>query len=176
MILKGFKENSIKKHLQAILKNPKGTSKAQMVESVGVIVNADEETNLETFKSLTKSLQILPSKLKIVAFSETMNQDLMSWQTCFSADDIGWKGVIKNTELLTFLNTEFDLLISYYKTDILGLKLMTAKSKAHFKTSIFQEDNRLNDLIIQTPLNDFDAFETELLKYLQVFKTLKNET
>jgi len=175
MILKGFKENSIKKHLQSILNNSEGTSKAQVIESVGIIVNADEVANLEMFNALTSSLHILPNKLKIIAYTEAKNTELLSWESCCNPKDIGWKGAILNTELETFLNTKYDLLISFYTTDTLHLKLLTAKSKAHFKASIFQEDERLNDLIIQTPLTDFDAFETELLKYLQVFKTLKHE-
>ncbi|MFC5196005.1 DUF6913 domain-containing protein [Bizionia hallyeonensis] len=175
MILKGFKENSIKKHLQSILNNSEGTSKAQVIESVGIIVNADEVTNLAMFDTLTSSLHILPNKLKVIAYTEAKNTELLSWESCYSPKDIGWNGTILNTELDTFLNTKYDLLISFYATDLLHLKLLTAKSEAYFKASIFQEDERLNDLIIQTPLNDFDAFKIELLKYLQVFKTLKHE-
>lgn len=175
MILKGFKENSIKKHLRSLLNRSESTSKAQVIDSVGVIVNADEGTNLEIFKSLTASLHISPNKLQVVAFTEAKDSNLLSWQACFNPKDIGWKGAILNTELETFLDTKFDLLISYYTTDLLYLKLLTAKSKAHFKTSIFQDDERLNDLIIQTPLKDCDGFTNELLKYLQVFKKLKHE-
>ncbi len=175
MILKGFKENSIKKNLRTLLNRSDNNSKAQIIDSVGVIVNADEVSNFEQFKSLTSSLNISTSNLQIVAFTKVKDNDMLSGQTCFNVSDIGWKGAILNSELATFLDTKFDLLISFYTADLLHLKLLTAKSKAHFKASIFQEDDRLNDLIISTTLNDFDGFKIELLKYLHVFKTLKHE-
>lgn len=175
MILKGFKEKSIKKHLRSLLNRSESFTKTQIVNNVGVIVNADEVLDLEMFNTLVSKLNISPNKLKVIAFTETENLELISWQTCFSTKDIGWRGAIKNNELEAFLQTNFDLLISFYTTDSFLLKILTAKSEARFKTSIFQGDPRLNDLIIHTPLNNFDAFETELLKYLQVFKILKHE-
>ena len=176
MILKGFKENSIKKHLRSLLNNSEGISKAQVVDSVGVIVGADEFQDLEMFKSLSTSLHISSNKLKIISYTAIKKGEFPLEENCFNPKNIGWKGSIINAELETFLNTEFDLLISYYKTDLLHLKLLTAKSKARFKVSTFEEDERLNDLIIFTPLSDFNAFKTELLKYLQVFKILKHDT
>ncbi|EGV42397.1 hypothetical protein BZARG_2300 [Bizionia argentinensis JUB59] len=175
MILKGFKEKSIKKHLRSLLNKSERASKTQVVDSVGVIVNADEVSDLEMFNTLVSKLNITPNKFKVIAFTETENLELVSWHTCFNPEDIGWRGAIRNSELETFLQTNFDLLISFYTTDTLRLKILTAKSEARFKASIFQGDPRLNDLIIHTPLNDFNAFETELLKYLQVFKILKHE-
>lgn len=176
MILKGFKEKSIKKHLLNLLDDNNSTFQTQLVETVGVIVNVDEVTDLDMFKSLIPCLNIQPNRLQVIGFSNDKKSELFSWQSCFNAKDIGWKGTVLNTELELFLNKKFDLLISYYTTDILELKLLTAKSKAYFKASIFNQDERLNDLIINTPLNNFDAFKTELQKYLEVFKTLKHET
>ncbi|TYB79661.1 DUF6913 domain-containing protein [Bizionia myxarmorum] len=175
MILKGFKEKSIKKHLRSLLNNSEHTAITQVIESVGLIVNVDEVPDLKIFKSLAKSLNIAPNNLKIIVFTESKISENTLEQGCFNPKDIGWKAAILNNELEAFLHTKFDLLISFYSADSFYLKVLTAKSSAHFKASVFQGEPRLNDLIIQTPLTDFDAFKTELLKYLHVFKTLKHE-
>lgn len=175
MIFKGFKEKSIKKHLRFLLNTSEGTTRAQLIRRVGIIVNANEILDLEVFKPLLSSLHLAPANLKIISYTEAKKTELELDKGCFHPSDIGWKGAILNTDLDEFLNTKFDLLISYYTTDLLHLKLLTAKSKAHFKASIFQDDTRLNDLIIATPLKDFNAFKAELLKYLHVFKTLQHE-
>ena len=62
-------------------------------------------------------------------------------------------------ELEDFLNKKFDALISFYESDILELKLLTAMSKANFKIGLFQADQRLNDLIIKTGITEFEVFK-----------------
>jgi hypothetical protein len=175
MILKGFKENSIKKKLNDVLKtsNPLGENK--IINSVGVIFNADEVNDFEMFKTLSEHLNIRPNKLKIIAFTEHKKENIFSWNVCFNPKDIGWKGKINNVELETFLKTDFDLLISYYSKSVLELKLLTALSKAKFKAGIFKDDERLNDLIVGTRINEFSEFKKELKKYLMVLNKLKNE-
>lgn len=175
MILKGFKEKSIKKKLNASLNSPKVVVEDGFVKSIGVIFNADELEDFEIFKTLSDDLNIRPNKLKIIAFTENKKESLFSWNVCFNPKDIGWHGKINNIELETFLNTEFDLLISFYAQDVLELKLLTALSKAKYKAGIFQDDKRLNDLIISTSIKQFTAFKEELKKYLKVFNKLRNE-
>lgn len=175
MILKGFKEKSIKKKLNALLDSPNVVVEDGFVKSIGVLFNADEVGDFEMFKTLSDYLNVRPNKLKIIAFTENKKENLFSWNVCFNPKDIGWHGKINNTELETFLNTDFDLLISFYTSDVLELKLLTALSKAKYKAGIFQNDKRLNDLIISTNIKQFSAFKSELKKYLKVFNKLRNE-
>lgn len=175
MILKGFREKSIKKKLNSILNLPNAAIKNTTVSSVGVLFNGDEVNDFEMFKTLSTDLNLRPNKIKIIAFTENKKEELFSWNVCFNPKDIGWKGKITNIELQTFLETEYDLLISFYSKDVLELKLLTALSKARFKAGIYQTDERLNDLIINTGIKEFSAFKRELKKYLKVFNKLKNE-
>ncbi|MGY0392100.1 DUF6913 domain-containing protein [Bizionia sp. KMM 8389] len=175
MILKGFKEKSIKKQLQVLLNNPKGVTALQPIESVGVIVDADEVSDLTNLDSLSAKFGVLPNKVKIIAFTHQKNQESEGVNNYFCPKDIGWKGRILNNELETFVQTKFSLLVNFYTADSLYLKWLTATSEASFKAGMFQHDNRLNDLIIKTPLADINAFNNELIKYLQVLKTLKHD-
>ncbi|MCX7552195.1 DUF6913 domain-containing protein [Xanthomarina sp. F2636L] len=172
MILKGLKEKSIKKNLNTILANRETHFNTNKIESIGIVLNADETTDFESIKTIAQSLNLRPNKLKIIAFTESKKEVTYSWNDCFNPKDFTWNGKVNNIELQTFLDTKFDLLISYYSKDVLELKFLTTASKAHFKVSIFQLDKRLNDLIIKTDFKDFEAFKIELNKYLRVLNKL----
>jgi len=173
MILKGFKEKSNKKYLNKLLAGRQTTATDSKVVSLGVILNIDEVDDFECFTELANDLKVRPNRLKIIAFSENIKDDLSLWDECYSPKVFGWKGAVKNAELQEFLNREFDALISYYEKDVLELKLITALSKAKFKIGILQSDERLNDLIIRTKLQEFDLFKEEIYKYLSILKKIK---
>ncbi len=178
MILKGFKENSNKKHLNKLLSERQVNVTDKKIESLGVILNIDEIDDFELFSGLSglaSSLKIHDNKFTIVSFSENDKDTLTTWDVCFNPKDFGWKGVIKNVELQTFLDTKYDALISYYTRDALELKIMTAKSKAQLKIGIAQNDERINDLIIKTKLKEFKIFKEETIKYLTILNKIKNE-
>lgn len=175
MILKGFKEKSIKKKLNTILKARGVVNKEFTVNTVGVIINLEEIEKFDIFKHLSNGLNIMPNNIQVIAYANSEKDSELSWNKCFHSKDIGWHGKISNVELNSFLYANFDLLISYYKTDVLELKFLTAFSNAKLKASIFQEDVRLNDLIIDSKINEFYVFEKELIKYLQVLNKIKDE-
>lgn len=175
MILKGFKEKSNKKHLNKLLSKRQVNATGNKIESLGIILNLDKGDDLEKLRDIASSLNIRPNKLKIIAFSLSKNDDLNNWNNCYNPKDFGWKGIIKNVELQSFLDIEFDALISYYEEDFLELKLLTAMSKAKFKVGLLQADERLNDLIIKTSLKEINVFKKELFKYLTILNKIKNE-
>ncbi|GAA4885586.1 hypothetical protein GCM10023311_05440 [Flaviramulus aquimarinus] len=172
MILKGFKEKSNKKYLNKLLLDRHVNVTDSKVVSLGVILNINEVEDFELFRKLADYIKVRPNKLKIIAFSEEKKDNINAWEECYNPKDFGWRGAIKNLELQEFLDTNFDALISYYKKDVLELKLMTAKSKAKFKIGILQTDERLNDLIIKTPLKQFELFKKEVYKYLRILNKI----
>src|SRR5690606_34547423 len=173
MFLKTFKAYSNRKYLNKLLSNRYVNVDDNKVESLGIIFNMDENEDFNLFKDLVSKLKVHPNNIKVISFSKDKKTSLNTWDLSFSPDDFGWRGEIKNAELETFLDKKFDVLISYYVTDELELKLMTAKSKAQFKIGILQTDSRLNDLIINTNLKEFDVFENEVFKYLTILNKIK---
>lgn len=173
MILKGFREKSNKKYLNKLLVDRVVHANNNQVVSLGVILNIDETDDFEAFRALADHIKVRSNKLKIIAYSSNKKEDLLSWDECYNPKDFGWKGAIKNAELQSFLDTEFDVLISYYEEEILELKLITAKSKSKFKIGILQSDERLNDLIIKITLKQFSLFKDEVFKYLTILKKIK---
>jgi len=172
MILKGFKEKSNKKYLTKLLANRLVNVGAGEVVSLGVVINIDEINDFEPFRELAQYIKVRPNRLKIIAFSSAKKEDMLTWDACYDPKDFGWNGAVKNVELNAFLDTKFDVLISYYEKEITELKLITAKSKAKFKIGVLQADERLNDLIIKTDLDEFGLFKEEVFKYLNILKKI----
>ena len=143
------------------------------VVSLGVIFNIDEVDNFELFTKLADFIKVRPNRMKIIAFSESKKDMVNTWDECYNPKDFGWKGSIKNKALQSFLDTEFDLLISYYKEDVLELKMMTGLSKAKFKIGNLQSDERINDVIIKTSLVEFHLFKEEVFKYLKILNKIE---
>ncbi|MEZ4792064.1 MAG: hypothetical protein R2783_00870 [Gelidibacter sp.] len=172
MIFKVFKEKSNQKYINKVLNSRSNAIHQKKIQSVGVILNLKEFADLDAFRFFFKEMGILPPKTKIITFVEDNKITDKLWDTYFSPKDFGWKDTIKNIELQSFIDTEFDALISFYRENTLELNMITALSKANFKIGISNSDTRLYDLILDIQPNDFLVFKNELIKYLTVLNKL----
>ena len=75
---------------------------------------------------------------------------------------------IENGHVTEFLSREYDVLINYYERETLLLKLLTLSTSARLRVGFSEVDHRLNDLILDTTLEEIEAFKLELKKYLTV--------
>ncbi len=172
MILKGFKEKSNQKFINKLVGRRSAQISSKRIESVGIVLNMSEYNDFESFRIFFEELKINPNKIKIIGFVEDPKLLEMSRELLFSEKQIGWKGKIKNNELQSFLNTPFDILVSYFKNDNLELNLILALSKANFKVGISNKDERFYDLILNVLPNQFNVFTKELIKYLTILKKI----
>lgn len=171
MILKGFKEKSNINYINAQLKKRVVTQANTKVRTIGIIFNSEKNANVASFETIVNSLGITKNSIKIVAFKPELKEEEY-YNPTYTLKHIGWRGKIKDKNLEKFLNTEFDLLINYYKADVVALKVMSVSSKAKFKVGILESDERINDLIIKTEINDFNTFVLELNKYLSILNKI----
>jgi len=172
MILKAFKEKSNQKYINKLLNSKNVAVSRKKIESVGVIIDSDDFSDVEGLKIFFKDLGIQLPKIQIISFVEDEKKSERLWGNYFSKKDFGWNGTIKHVELQMFLDTEFDALLSYYKTNALELNLATAASKANFKIGLSQVDDRLYDFILDVNTKDFNVFKIELKKYLTVLNKI----
>ena len=172
MILKAFKEKSNRKYVNSLLVTRQSTVNNDKIKTVAVLLNADEFHEFEVFRVYFKELGLLSPKHKIIAFTLDDKLEHNKWNVHFSPKDFGWKGKIKNLDLEAFINEPYDMLICFFKNEVLQLNLMTAASKANFKVGISTEDERLYDLIIDVELRDINIFKQELKKYLNILNKL----
>jgi hypothetical protein len=172
MILKAFKEKSIQKYVNKLLATRKSAVSNSKVKTVAVLLNTSEFHEFEVFRVYFKVLGLTSPKHKIIAFTFDDKLEYNKWNTHYSPKDFGWKGKIKNIDLESFINEPYDMLICYYKKEVLQLDLITAASKANLKVGISRNDERLYDLIIDVALKDINLFKQELKKYLTILNKL----
>lgn len=172
MIFKAFKTKSNQKYINKLLNARRVAVSNTKMKKVGVILNVTEFSDFEAFRQYFRTLGIQQANTKIIGFVEDPKDSNDLWDTYFNPKDFGWKGKINNIDLQAFIDTEFDVLISYYKTNHLELNLITAVSKANFKVGLTDDDDRLYDLMIDIKTKEFSVFKTELRKYLTVLKKL----
>ncbi|EDP69886.1 hypothetical protein FBALC1_10152 [Flavobacteriales bacterium ALC-1] len=172
MILKAFKEKSIQKYVNTLLNARKAAISNAKVKTVAVLLNTSEFHEFEVFRVYFKELGLTSPKHKIIAFTLDDKLEHNKWNTHYSPKDFGWKGKIKNIDLDSFIKEPYDVLICYYKKEVLQLDLIAAASKANLKVGISKKDERLYDLIIDVALKDINIFKQELKKYLTILNKL----
>ena len=103
MFLKAFKEKSNKKIINSLLNSREVFVDNSKVESLGVLLHANEFNDFEAFRKLAEYINVLPNKVKIVAYASDEKKLTNFWEVCFTEKDFGWKGTINNIELQTFI-------------------------------------------------------------------------
>lgn len=172
MFLKRFKEKSNQKYINKILNERQLVFENKTITSVGVILNSTEFTDYNKLRQFMALIGVKEHQLKYVTFVEDVKAEVGGWESTFNPKDFGWNGQVNNSELETFLNTKFDLLMSYYNSEALELQLATAKSQAKFKIGITAIDERFFDLIIEVASENFGVFQTELKRYLKILNKI----
>lgn len=172
MILKAFKEKSNQKYINKLLSARKAAVSANKVKTIAVLLHVDEFSDFESFRRYFKALNLTSPKHKIIAFTKDDKHESSQWDMYFSPKDFGWKGKLNNTDLQSFIDEEYDVLISYYKQENLHLDFVTAASKANLKVGLSRRDERLHDLIIDVAPKEIDVFKAEFKKYLNILNKL----
>nr|WP_313777831.1 hypothetical protein [[Muricauda] meishanensis] len=140
--------------------------------SVGCVVDTDNFQNAEKFYELIDDFSLRPNAIKIIGYKREYDKNSPYAIQIFSDKDLGWKGEIQNGYVLEFLGKRYDMLINYYDEDNFMMKLLSVKANARIKVGLGSLDPKINDLILNTPLKDFDLFKSELKKYLKVLNEL----
>lgn len=170
MFLNYIKEFFIKKSLKNNLRSVKKEVFTSAIQTIGLLV---DETKFKHSKELIKELVlngINPDNIKIVAYRDKFKEKKTYSRPTFGRKHINWKGEIETDFLTEFIETEFDLLISYYDIEKTILMLIKAKSKAKFKVGFTSVDKELNRWMIDTTLENYKLFVFELFRYLKNIK------
>jgi len=170
MFLNYIKEFFVKKSLKNHLHNVKNEVFTSNVQTIGLLV---DESKFRQSKALIKELiefGIAPENIKIVAYRDKFKDKKEYSKPTFGKKHISWKGDIAGDFIIEFIETEFDLLISYYNVEKVILMMMTSRSKAKFKVGFSVVDKSLNRWMIDTDLENYKLFIFELFKYLKNIK------
>tara|TARA_R110000796_G_scaffold252619_2_gene388782 strand:+ start:28550 stop:29086 length:537 start_codon:yes stop_codon:yes gene_type:complete len=177
MFLKALKQKlkhkSGRKYIKQLLEKPIVRSdNGKGIMSIGCIVDLDKFDDANLFHQFVEDFSLRPNSVKIIGYKNFYDKNSPYATPIFSDKDLSWKGNIENSYALEFMSREYDLLVNYYTDDNLLMQLMTLKSKARIRVGFGEVDKNLNDLILNTPISDFDLFKKELKKYLKVLKEI----
>jgi hypothetical protein len=170
MFLNYIKEFFVKKSLKNNLHKVKNEVFTSNIQTVGLLV---DESKIRYAKELISELilkGIKPENIKIAQYRGKLKKKKTYSETTFGKKHINWKGGITVDFLNDFVETEFDLLISYYEIEKPILMMITGKSKAKFKVGFASVDEKLNRWMINTDLENYKLFISELFKYLKSIK------
>ncbi|MBO9585190.1 MAG: hypothetical protein J7574_13595 [Flavobacterium sp.] len=170
MFLNYIKEFFVKKSLNVNLNNEKNEVFTKNVQTIGLLI---DESNFEHSEALLKELTsygIAEENIKVAAYRGKFKKKESYSRPTFGKKHINWRGRITEDFLNEFVNSEFDLLLSYYNVENSILMLLTSQSKAKFKVGFSAVDQRLNRLMIHTELGNYKLFVSELFRYLKNIK------
>jgi hypothetical protein len=140
------------------------------VQTIGLLVDESEFRHSEELVKELISNGINPDSIKIVVYRSKFDKKETYSRPTFGKKHINWRGEVIVDFLTEFIDTEFDLLISYYDAEQPILMMVTNKSKAKFKVGFASVDNNLNRWMIETAIENYKLFVSELFKYLKNIK------
>ncbi len=142
------------------------------ITSVGCIVDLDKFDKAEVFFEFVEEYKLRPNAVKIIGYKSYYDKNSPYSTPVFSDKDLGWNGNIENSYALEFLSREYDLLVNYFDEENLLIQLMSIKAKARVRVGFKTVDQSFNDIILNSPLEDFKTFKMELKKYLGVLNEI----
>ena len=172
MFLNYFKNFYIKKYVKNKLSNVTNLFQNAKVSTVGILV---DETLFKKKEALIDQLinnGIDVNNIRLLVFKDKIQKKETYNYPIFSQSDLSLIGKIINKDAEVFIAEPFDLLINYYDLEKVSLIIATNESKAKFKVGFETIDKRLNHFIIESKIEDYDIFVTELFKYLKILNKI----
>ncbi|RDK86859.1 DUF6913 domain-containing protein [Marinirhabdus gelatinilytica] len=176
MIFKKLKQKSLRKGLDAQLKKRDASGLNAQVKTIGFLVNEAHFQDFEKCYDIFKDLSLQPKDVKVFSYIESKKKLPSLRQNQVQNKDFDWKGNLHNQNAQEFLDRDFDVLVGYYPKKHEILDLLVASSNAKFKVGFYGGDERLFDLLLDVPFQDFSVFKKELKKYLQVLGKIATST
>lgn len=172
MFLKFIKDFGLKKNIKKTLAQYKPVSSPDVVATVGILV---DETYFADKQALIDDLAangISPKNIQTLSFKERIKKKEVVDCCHYTRKDISGDGAFTKEDVAAFINTPFDMLISYYDVEKPPLVWATLKSKAKFKVGFATVDKRLNHFTISTVAEKHTEFIAELFKYLKILNKI----
>lgn len=171
-VLNKIKEYWIKKIIKKKLLNVKQLDSNSLVKKVGIIIDESYFYDKEALIAELIQNGIEAENVSILIFKDVIKKNENIDSPFFSYRDISWSGLIDKSDVVAFIELEFDLLISYYDIEKAGLMQVTNLSKARFKVGFSTIDKRINHFMIDTNAENHEIFVTELIKYLKILNKI----
>lgn len=168
MFLNAIKLFFIKKSLNKSLFNEAQSGFVSEFKTVALLIEEAHLPKKTVIEDVLIANGITKNNLSVLVFKQEVKKEEKSEFPFFGMIDLKLNGGFKEGSVTEFINTKYDLLISYYDSENPVLLSVTKKSKAKFKVGFALENYFMNDLSVQTTLSDATSFSNELIKYLKI--------
>jgi hypothetical protein len=168
-MINGLKD-AIAKNKIARLKSSFSQEFKLPVQSVVIVLDSQNLSNLPVLMKLKKELKLVDSEFQVVLF-ENKNESFPEFEgLIFTKEDFDFLGNFKSTELMRFAGNNIDLLITFANENTLYVDLFIASCIAGLKVGRHVDNEDILDLIIRSG-DEVEVFTSELIKYLKQFKS-----
>ena len=140
------------------------------VKKIAIIVDAFTGVESRFFLDLAKKFKIPEVQISLLLLKGDSKLD-KQYQHIFNAEEVDFWGHFKG-DLLSFCETEYDLLINYYNTQNVLNNLISVRINHKISVGFTGADSRINDLIFDFDPKDKHTFEIELIKYMHVLNKI----
>ncbi len=172
MFLNYFKNFYIKKYVKNKLSNVTNLFQNAKVITVGILIDETLFNKKEALIDQLINKGIYVNNIRLLVFKDKILKKETYNYPIFSQSDLSWIAKIINKDAEAFIAEPFDLLINYYDVEKVSLIIATNESKAKFKVGFESIDKRLNHFIIESKIEDYGIFVTELFKYLKILNKI----
>ena len=172
MFIKFIKEFSVKKILKSSLHNVTPTILENPIQTIGILTDGNYFENTEQLIQEFVQNGMDKNKIKTLVFKDKIKKNEVNLFPTFTSKNMNWNGHFDSDYVTEFINTPFDLLVSYYDFEKTPLLLITHQSKALFKVGFSSIDKRLNHLMINTTVENYKVFAHESFRYLKILNKL----
>lgn len=172
MFLSFIRNFSAKRFLRKRSLNVNSPENASKVTTVGLLIDETYFKYKEALVGELVSYGFEFQNITILSFKNRFKKKEIPNVPYFSRKDVSWLGTIEKGEVKQFKNQAIDVLISYYDINKSPLMIVTHNSKAKFKVGFSSVDKRLNHLMIDTSIEEYQTFVSELIKYLKILNKL----
>ncbi len=169
----GLKKKSAVQSLEKQLKKLKNNSVSlSKIHKIGILADSRLFGSYDITRNLRQKLGISNEKhIEIIIYENLKDDFVTQHYSVFSEKDFGMYGKVKASNVKSFIEDNFDLLINYCNHDSVYTNLVLVKSKAKFKVGFLDETYRdVYDFTIEIEGNKVDVFNDELAKYLKILK------
>lgn len=168
-----LKRRSLRKRIEQNLTKRDTSGINSEMRTLGFLLDEALLQELEIFDTFALDLHLQPKDVKVFTFQEVKKKMPSLLHNQVSNKDFSWKGEINNRNAIEFLDTEFDVLVGYYRGRHEFIDLMVSRSNAKFKVGFKGSDERLFDLLFALDPMNVEAFKKELKKYLTVLNKME---
>ncbi|MFM1753577.1 MAG: hypothetical protein RLZZ236_516 [Bacteroidota bacterium] len=142
------------------------------IQTIGLLIDGSDFDKKESLIQELIANGFIEKNISVINYSDKLSKNEIDQRLIFNSDSMNWNGEITNQVIDNFIQTKFDLLISYYVIEKPILLVITNQSKAQFKVGFSSIDKRLNHLLISTTLEKQSVFVQELFKYLKILNKI----